>query len=294
MIKQVNTISPSQKYFKFSINGQLVGKIPHPKITSAITDLDHNLLKSYVVDATKKTIHLRTSEFEVSNRLNDLANLIYKNRPELIPGWRGEQYPIFSPDSLVKVKSPEKDYIGSVERAAADSIFGVEKFGAHLTIFKNSGELKILIAKRAANKSKYPGYWDNAVAGGINVETTPSECIKKEAFEEAGIIDEQILEKIREIGTTSHCSSKSCFSKSIQYNYELDVSEFENFEAEPTDGEVESFKFCSVNEVLDLLVSGNFKPISAIVTVQFLIQKGVLDVENTECFHEIVKGLNNY
>jgi hypothetical protein len=164
----VNTISPSQNYFKFSINDQIVGRIPHPKITSAITDLDHNLLKAYVVDATKNTVHLRTSELEVSKNLNNLANLLYKHRPELIPGWRGEQYPIFRADSVDRVKTP-KESIGSVERAAADSIFGVEKFGAHLTIFRNIGELQVLIAKRSASKSKYPGHWDNAVAGGIKL-----------------------------------------------------------------------------------------------------------------------------
>ena len=322
MIREFNKVS-SQQYYEFIIaNPNLgakddhVGLIPHPQITSVIKKLDccsvknpkimvsqQSSQKYFRISDSEKTVRLRyflpdmcnlyhdhnspdaSSSAEISKHLNNLANFIKETNPELIPGWRGEQYPILYPDS-----------IGSVERAAASCIFGIEKFGSHLTIYKNlDSDLKILVGKRAATKSTYPGYYDNSVAGGINYKTSPLETIKKEAFEEASITDGNILDKIRSIGTTSHSSSTTYFTKSRQFNFELDVTEFEDFEAQPSDGEVEFFKFCSVDEVLELLGSGQIIPGSQmLVTLQFLIEKGVLTGENTEGFGEIVKGLNSY
>ena len=280
IIKEVNSISATQKFYSFEINKLNVGKIPHPEITSKIAPY---LDSEFLVNHECHKISLDGSCSKISEKLNGIAEKLREDKPELIPGWRGEQYPILYPES-----------IGSVERAAADLIFGFEKYGSHLTIFKKKDDdFRILLAKRSKTKSKFPGYWDNSVAGGINYGMSPRECILKEAYEEAGIDDENILQKIVAIGMTSNCYAKTCYMKETQFNYKLDVSEFENFEPKIIDGEVELFKFCSVQEVLDLLVSGNFKPISAIVTIQFLVQKGILTMENTEKYIEIVKGLNN-
>ena len=47
-----------------------------------------------------------------------------------------------------------------------------------------------------------------------------------------------------------------------------------------TDGEVESFELVPAQDVLDLICSPAFKTTSAPVTIDFLIRKGIINIEN--------------
>ena len=81
------------------------------------------------------------------------------------------------------------------------------------------------------------------MAGGLTFGTTPRSCIIKEAGEEAGIVDPEVLKLIRSIGITSNCRTNPYFRRRVQYNFELDVTDLSDFEVNPVDGEVESFEF---------------------------------------------------
>jgi len=141
-----------------------------------------------------------------------------------------------------------------------------------MTIFRRQPDLQILIAKRSASKAKYPNMYDNAVAGGLPYGLSPRECIQKEAGEEAGIFDDELLEKISFIGTTWYTKANPCYGFRKQFCYQLDVTSYPEYEPDAFDGEVDSFEWCDLDKVYELLCSKNFKPNSALVTFHFLLK----------------------
>lgn len=69
---------------------------------------------------------------------------------------------------------------------------------------------------------------------------------------------------------------------------------------EAVDGEVDSFIWVNLQQLLEMLIREDFKPNSALVTLQFLVLEGLLTRENCEEFElieeclrllEVVKGL---
>lgn len=133
-----------------------------------------------------------------------------------------------------------------------------------MNIYRSTPEnkLEFLIAKRSLTKAKWPGCYDNPVAGGLahnpeyetpeflekfklelqatelkNSNSSSSSQIfnqkltdfillqnmKKEATEEAGIFDSKLLNQITKIGTTSYI--KKGYQPRIQINYKLKVDD---------------------------------------------------------------------
>jgi isopentenyldiphosphate isomerase len=91
-----------------------------------------------------------------------------------------------------------------MERCAAP-LFGVLTFGVHLNGYTRTeqGQLKMWIAKRARTKPTWPGWLDNAVAGGIPYTLSVRESVIKEAMEEASLSME-IAEKAVPVGAISY------------------------------------------------------------------------------------------
>ena len=77
-----------------------------------------------------------------------------------------------------------------MERAAVPW-FGMKAYGVHINGFvrdEKTGEVSHLwVARRAKNKSTFPGMLDHIVAGGQPFGISPFENVIKECYEEANI-----------------------------------------------------------------------------------------------------------
>lgn len=80
-----------------------------------------------------------------------------------------------------------------------------------------------------------------------------------------------------------------CNQRSSIHTYELELGP--DMVPRPGDSEVECFSLYTVDEVLEALNQPLFKPNSAIVVVEFLVQYGILTEENESEYSEIVSHL---
>jgi Domain of unknown function (DUF4743) len=122
----------------------------------------------------------------------------------IVTGWRDELFPV----TATFYSEP----VFAMERAAV-SFLGVLEYGVHIVgIVKESpshgnvhgNSLRMWMARRSTNKSKWPGMLDHIAAGGQPIGLSLTENVVKECFEEAGI-DESITRKgLRPAGAVTY------------------------------------------------------------------------------------------
>jgi 8-oxo-dGTP pyrophosphatase MutT (NUDIX family) len=186
-----------------------------------------------------------------------------------------------------------------IERTAS-SLFGIVGLGVHMNVYTrgSDGEIKMWIAKRSPHKSTYPGMLDNAVAGGVALGEKPLECLVREAAEEARLEQEFVREYAKAAGAVSWWGISDARSGQMEglmnpgvvHVYDLEVGPGVDFK--PVDGDVEGFALVGLAEVLDRVKNGEFKPISALVVIDFLVRWGMLTPENEESYAEVVARLH--
>lgn len=156
---------------------------------------------------------------------------------------------------------------------------------------------KLWIGKRSERKQTYPGMLDSTAAGGLGSGKLPIEALISEAQEEASIPEEIIRMKVKPMTplTYSHIRGNKAggesgqFQPEVEYTYELGLDP--SMTPEPGDSEVKCFRLYTIEEVLQALKRRLFKPNSAIVVVEFLIQLGILTQENEPSYFEILSHL---
>jgi len=274
LVKQLNFQQSSESWYNFKINQTnsetsdrstiFAGKILPENAKILTTEFPKQF--SCIGDDIFFNQQNDNSSFdEKSLKLAQITKALAKAYPSKFPGWRDEQYCF-----------PYDNPVAKIERACIN-FFGVNGCGSHLTIFRNQPDLEILIAKRSALKSNYPSMYDNAVAGGLPYGLSPRECIEKEAGEEAGIFDKKLLESILYIGSTWYTKADPYYGFRKQFCYQLDVTDYSEFEPNAIDGEVDSFEWCNLDRVCELLCGQNFKASSAFVTFHFLLRNKFLN-----------------
>ncbi|KAJ2909958.1 hypothetical protein GGI21_001355, partial [Coemansia aciculifera] len=76
-------------------------------------------------------------------------------------------------------------------------------------------------------------------------------------------------------------------------HYVLDLELPSDFVPVPMDGEVESFQLLSVDETLEQLKRGDFKPDCVVCAVDFLIRHGVITPDNEPDYLAIIDSLHS-
>lgn len=199
-----------------------------------------------------------------------------------INGWRGELYavsPRFGDEPLFLI-----------ERAATP-LFGIRAYGVHINGFvRDKGQIKMWIAKRAADRMVCPDMWDNMVAGGQPAGLSLMENIIKECGEEAGIT-EDLARQTQSVGTVSYMmETDGGLKPDVMFCYDLEVPK--EFVPNNTDGEVASFHLMGVEEVADIVKNTfDFKFNCNLVIIDFLIRHGVLNPDEITEYEELVRGL---
>ncbi|OWZ49132.1 hypothetical protein C361_02051 [Cryptococcus neoformans Tu259-1] len=205
--------------------------------------------------------------------------------PQAMKLWMDEMFPIYaSPKSSMfnASKPATRELFGNIafemERAGV-SLFGCQAFGVHLTV-----------------RYAYEGQGENmkSVAGGLPAGHTPIQGLIKEC----GSINDQHRnaeghKTTRSAGIVTYFEIKDeHILPNAEYTYDLPLPCRDSSDyvlPKPNDDEVDSFELLSVQQLIKALRNGEFKPSSAIVTVDFLIRHGFVSPENEPNYEEVVR-----
>ena len=190
---------------------------------------------------------------------------------------KGEFCPIFYYDSL----SPKihfnhnKKFCDSkiffIERSFL-SKFGLPAYGVHCNVwskFRNS--VLIHLAKRSSKLKKFPGMYDNLIAGGQPMKISIKNNLHKEAFEEAGLKPIHMNLAIK--SKTAHYihNENKKLNSSVIFIYQLEKNKEMKFKN--IDGEVEDFVTIEIDDLYKILEKKELKPNCIIPIIDFLILK---------------------
>ena len=245
----------------------------------------------FKVDEAARTVSLVPEDG--ANIASSSANAIYR----LMKAARDAQtFPHLSNWPGEKLKVLGTSFPFAIDRALAP-YFGVISRGSHLNAFVRGKEGSIAgvwIAKRGPNKPMFAGMLDNAAAGSVSHDETPTQCIKREAQEELGLDARRAVSA----GTISWFNIKRAkpginaglVEPGIQYVYDLEVPS--DVVLRPAEAEIDWLRLLSVEEVMRALRNHEFKPSCASVMIDFFVRHGIVNAESDREFEEIVLRLH--
>ncbi|CAK7198173.1 hypothetical protein SEUCBS139899_000831 [Sporothrix eucalyptigena] len=269
--------------------------IPKPALQGMGLDAEFDLKAAVDASGTvplHSLLRLQATEPERTAALGHLNQYWREAKAfKLLHGWRNELWPVYGQSG---------ELLFSVERAAM-GLLGTVRYGVHLTAYVKdgtTGEVKIWVPRRAADKSTYPSMLDNTVAGGLVTGEDPFECVVREADEEASLPDAVVRANARPVGlityiyiTDERAGGESGYIyPECEWIYDLPLPA--TTKPQPKDGEVESFMLCSVPEVREQLAQGLYKPNCAVVLIDFLIRHGLLTRADEPDYDAIVSRLH--
>lgn len=278
------------KSYKFRVNGcaAILGYIPHEIVEkmqwSDLWSIDHHKQTVTLDTPATATVDMRSLVLEDTLLATRKSGVI-----SMLESWRDENFPVYGPEGGVLLE---------IERCAS-ALFGIVTYGVQLMCYvRDKQGLRLWIGKRSERKQTYPGMLDSTAAGGLGVGKLPIEALICEAQEEASIPEEIVRMNVKPMShlTYFHIRGNQAggegglFQPEIEYTYQLELDS--STIPKPRDSEVECFSLYTVDEVLYALKQGQFKPNSAIVIVEFLIQHGILNVENEPDYSAILSHLH--
>jgi len=300
-IRKVNQISPDIKasLLNFVVDGKIVGKV-RPKIADLLCSADRNkpvfCLDSDSADggaiiSTSPVLTLTPDVgISVKSRTEAVNRIMSILRDQgIVSGWRDEDYP-------VKPSFYEETLFG-VERASA-SLLGIMEYGVHINglVQGNDGQPRMWIARRAADKSKYPGMLDHIVAGGQPVGLSLLENVVKECQEEAGIPEDITLAGLSNAGAISYetySEHNDCVTRCVLFNFDLHLPN--NFIPKPVDGEVEEFFLWDIDQIKTSMAPNFHDPIKPKcypVIIDYLLRCGHISPD-TKGYLDVLKELRS-
>ncbi|KKA28319.1 hypothetical protein TD95_003024 [Thielaviopsis punctulata] len=268
----------------------VIGYMAQP-VVKAFEELPTELGKGIHVDHVKKTILAFTSKTREERTAQVAAVMNYWRENQTFPllkGWRNELWPVYARNGVQILYDAERASIG---------LLGVNGYGVHMNAFVRdaNGDMRLWIGRRAATKSTWPGMLDNTVAGGLMTGEDKFECIVREADEEANLPEAIIRKNATFHGSVVYISTKEigkpCKGTLIypecQWIYDVELPP--DVVPMPKDGEVETFYLWTVEETLEKLYNGEFKPNCGLVLVDFLMRHGIITKDN-DVHYELVKS----
>ena len=205
------------------------------------------------------------------NKIIDFTNQFSLSKKEF------EYCPIFDFESLKpKLQFDHKKKFCSGKRFIIArkflSKFGFPAYGVHCNVwsrFKNS--TIIHLAKRSYKLDKFPGFYDNLIAGGQPIELSIEQNFYKEAFEEAGLNQKQVSRAKKSSTVHYQHNEKTNFNSAIIFNYHLEKCVDMKFSNQ--DGEVDSFFSIELANLYKILETNSLKANCVIPLIDFFILK---------------------
>lgn len=131
----------------------------------------------------------------------------------------------------------------------------------HVCLFNTKGE--ILLQKRVNNKPLWPGMWDFSSGGAAIVGERSEDAAERELFEELAL---QIsLAESRPILTVH-------FDQGFDDYYVVDISDEQIEEIRFQSSEIDEIRWCSYDEVMSLIESGEMDILPSFIEVIFAMR----------------------
>jgi len=103
-----------------------------------------------------------------------------------------------------------------------------------------------------------------------------------------GVSNEQIINNLKSVGAISCCFEDECgIFCEFDCGYDLELPA--DFIPHNKDGEVQGFKLLPLKQVMDLIRSEEFKPVSALGMLDFLVRHGYVTAESDPQFCTIME-----
>ncbi|KAH3900071.1 uncharacterized protein SCDLUD_004390 [Saccharomycodes ludwigii] len=252
--------------------------------------------QTFELNDSSRVIKFKSPSFSERNKLIMEIGMELRRKDSLncLRGWRNELYVVYDTK-----KSP---YL-LIERALS-GVFGVVTYGIHCNGYLRDPEagIKFWIPRRSASKATWPLMYDNIVAGGLGYPFGIMETLYKECGEEASFSKEIVQSYSKSVGVVSYFdygqnilkdkydSEASFITGEFEYLFDMELPA--SVIPKPNDEEVDSFGLYTLQETIDLLKTGNFKPNCALITVEFLIRHGYITPENEPNYAKIVNKIH--
>lgn len=246
------------------------------------------------IDSANRTVTLVTVPGATPSQRSELvaktlAEAVKRNTFEILDGWRDELYPVYG---------PKGEFLLELERSASP-LFGIVSYGVHVTCYVNDADgMRIWVPRRSKTKQTYPGMLDNTVAGGMSTGERPSECVVREAMEEASLPEDVVKANAVPTGCITYLyvrgenagGETGLLQPEVEYVYDIPLDS--SVVPKPCDSEVEAFHLFTVEETKQALANGEFKPNCSMVLVDFFLRHGIITPENEPDFLEISARLH--
>ncbi|KAK2000650.1 NUDIX domain-containing protein [Colletotrichum falcatum] len=265
-----------------------------PRVVEKLVEAPDSIKGNVQVDSEKRTIRaFQGSTSATRSKLAADLSDYWRARDTftILRGWRDELWPVYGRNG---------ELLFDIERAAS-GLFGVMRYGVHMTAFVRcpnaSHGIKIWVPRRSPTKSTFPGMLDNTVAGGLMTGEDPFECVIREADEEASLPEQIVRHQAKYVGgvtyiyiTEAEAGEEGLIYPEVQWVYDLELPE--DIVPQPKDGEVAEFSLCTVEQVQEGLAQGQWKPNCALVIVDFFIRHGILTADNEPDYDQIVRRIH--
>ncbi|XP_065288505.1 uncharacterized protein [Dermacentor albipictus] len=213
----------------------------------------------------------KTYEERSAKAADVLQDLRKKKIFKTLNGWRNECY---------EVSARFGDKPGMKMERSATCLFGLKRYGVHINgyVKRPDGSMSVWFQRRSATKETFPNKIDNMVTGGFCVGYTLTECVRKEAQEEASLPD-HLLSAIRPAGNVSFVyeDDRGIFPETI-FVFDLELPA--DFEPHCSDNEVDNFYLMAIPEVKNLVLSEEFKITSCPILLDFLVRHHFLSPDD--------------
>ena len=185
----------------------------------------------------------------------------------LIRAWRDEPYPLLD----------EEGALQAVIERAASRFWGSITFGAHCNGYLADAQGRpthLWVARRSDSKPTDPGMLDNMIGGGVPHGQTPREALLREAWEEAGLMPDQMAGLQRGRVLELCCDIPEGLQHEWLHVYDLALPP--GVEPLNQDGEVAWHRLMPVAQALDHARRGDMTVDAALATLDFALRHGLL------------------
>ena len=276
-IAECNNAGESRDLREFHVAGQCYGWVK-PAFAARLADFGRVFVVS--ADAVALAPHLGSFD-ERSAAVDEALRVLVADG--VVPGWRGEMYPV-----CARFADPP---VMQIERAAVP-LFGVRSWGVHINgyVREDGAITHMWIARRARDKPTYPGMLDNFVAGGQPIGLGLMENVIKECGEEAGV-PPGIAARAVPVGAISYRhETPDGLKPDVQFVWDLELPP--DFTPHPVDGEIEAFHLWPVEKVMAATRdTAGFKFNCALVNIDFFVRHGFIAPDHPD-YLEIISGLH--
>ncbi|OAQ98054.1 hypothetical protein LLEC1_03011 [Akanthomyces lecanii] len=247
---------------------------------------------SFKVDKDAKKIHLdpilAPGEDATETCAKEFTKLCEANKTRFVELWAWLELSLDLqavrwldvPGAMYKIPTPLR------------GILGIATCGVHLNVYTVIGQQRHMWVSQRSMTGSYPGMLDQTVAGGMDHKDgySPWTTLEHEAEEEAGLVLDRATRKMTrdgvEVGTVrgpfrmtfydkrdqNAGSAKGTVEPGVRFVFDMEVPA--DFVMRPA--QAQSFQLRSLDEVVQQLAAGQWKPNSGLTTLESLLRNGYI------------------